>query len=90
MLRIELSKKAAKFLRRLPPKQAKQIARKLVALRQDPRPHDAKKLKGIQEETLRADVGEYRIIYRVAGDTLQVPLIGKRNDADVYRRLRRR
>ncbi|MHC1790907.1 type II toxin-antitoxin system RelE family toxin [Solidesulfovibrio sp.] len=34
----------------------------------------------------RTDVGEYRIIYRVEGDVLLVPLIGKRNDGDVYKR----
>ena len=28
----------------------------------------------------RADVGEYRIVYRVAQNVLIVPLIGKRND----------
>ena len=38
----------------------------------------------------RADIGEYRIIYRVAGDTLEVLLIGKRNDDEVYHRFSRR
>ena len=88
MLRINPSRQAQKFLRNLPPKQARQVANKLLALRQDPQPPDAKQLRG--HPYLRADVGEYRIIYRVEQDTLIVPLIGKRNDAEIYRRLRRR
>lgn len=93
MLKVELYRPAEKFLRALPPKQAGQVSSKIIALRQElatrgtSHPPDAKPLKGYPY--WRADVGEYRIIYRVEGDTLHVPLIGKRNDADVYRRLRR-
>ena len=36
----------------------------------------------------RADIGEYRIVYRVEGDCLKVALIGKRNDDEVYRQLK--
>ena len=37
---------------------------------------------------IRADAGEYRIVYDLAERSLRVMLIGKRNDAEVYRRLR--
>ena len=33
--------------------------------------------------------GEYRIVYRIDSDTLFVEIIGKRNDDEVYRQLRR-
>lgn len=36
----------------------------------------------------RADSGGYRLIYRVEGDVLKLTLVGKRNDAEVYQRLR--
>jgi mRNA interferase RelE/StbE len=88
MLRIDPSRQAQKFLRTLPPKQARQVANKILALRQHSQPPDAKQLRG--HPYWRADVGEYRIIYRVEQETLIVPLIGKRNDAEIYRRLRRR
>ena len=39
---------------------------------------------------MRADVGEYRIIYTVENDTLNVFVIGKRNDAEVYKKLKRK
>lgn len=87
MLRIDPSRQASKFLKRLTQKIGRQIAVKLQALRQDPYPPDAAELNGYP--CWREDVGEYRIIYRVDGDTLYVHLVGKRNDGDVYRRLLR-
>lgn len=86
MLRLLISKEALKFLDPLPPKQFRQITRKLFALLEDPRPHDTKELKGYP--FLRNDVGEYRIIYDVVNDTLRLILVGKRNDDEVYRRLK--
>ena len=38
----------------------------------------------------RIDVGEYRVIYDLDGDVVRIILIGKRNDDEVYRRLRRK
>jgi len=86
MLTIDLSKRAAKFLKSLPAKQGKQIAQTLMGLRKLPFPHDSKKLTGCQY--YRVDIGEYRIIYRV-DNCIIVLLIGKRNDDEVYRKLNR-
>ena len=41
-------------------------------------------------EYRRADVGEYRIVYRFDRDFIYVALIGKRNDSDIYKRLKRK
>jgi mRNA interferase RelE/StbE len=87
MLKIEYSRQAAKILRRLPPKHGRQLATKITALSRDPYPPDSAKLVGAPFR--RADVGEYRIIYDVEGETLRIVLVGKRNDAEVYRRLKR-
>lgn len=89
MLEIDLSRQAAKFLDRVPPKHGKQLAAKLSGLQENPLPHDSKLLKG-ETDLRRADAGEYRIIYRVQEQTLQVYLIGKRNDDEIYRMLRRK
>ena len=83
---VDLSRDAEKALRRLPPKHRAQVASKLLALRSDPRPADAKKLLGF--EFFRVTVGEYRIVYRHDARLVEVLLIEKR-DA-VYRVLRRR
>lgn len=37
----------------------------------------------------RLKIGEFRAIYRVNGDVIEVRLIGKRNDDDIYRALER-
>jgi len=85
MLKLLVSKKAQKFLDDLPPKQFRQILKKVFALLENPRPHDSEELRGYP--FLRNDVGEYRIIYDVQGDTLRLIVVGKRNDAEVYRHL---
>lgn len=89
MLTIDVSRRAEKFLRGLPAKHARQLAIKLQQLRIEPEPHDSAVLKGGSVPYRRADAGEYRIICRVEADVLQVVLVGKRNDDEAYRLLRR-
>lgn len=52
----------------------------------DPRPADAERLKGYDYH--RVTAGEYRVVYDVRDGVLRVIVIGKRNDDEVYRRLR--
>ncbi len=87
MLRLDASRRAQEFLERLPTKHKRQVVTKLANLLIDPRPPDSKLLQGYGYR--RVDVGEYRIIYSVEGNTVRVPLVGKRNDAEVYRQLAR-
>jgi mRNA interferase RelE/StbE len=91
MLKIEVSKTAAKFLKKLPPKHARQVAQKIQGLRESPEPHDSQPLRG-HPFYRRADIGEYRIVYYVStdGSTLLVDIVGKRNDDDVYKQLSRK
>ena len=85
-----LSRDARDFIEKVPHKHAKQILLRILGLCQDPQPPDSVQLKGSGEGYRRTDVGEYRIIYRVVADTLEIPLIGKRNDDEVYRRFSRK
>ena len=87
MLTLRLEHQADKFLAKLPPKQAGQIGRKLEGLLTNPFPSDSKQLKGSSYRG--TDIGEYRIIYRIEGNIFSVQLIGKRNDDEVYRKLKR-
>ena len=87
MLRLDLTKKTIAFLDKLPPKQFKQISKKIFSLMANPKPHDSKGLKGYPYR--RTDIGEYRIIYRVEEDVLKIALVGKRNDSAVYKKLAR-
>ncbi len=84
---IELSRRAIKFLKRLPAKQESQLVRRITELAQNPTAPDVRKMSGF--DCLRVDSGEYRIIYTLRGDNLFVWLVGKRNDDDIYRKLRR-
>jgi len=88
MLKIEISKRSAKFLSKLPPKQTRQLVTKIQELRSNPEPHDSQQLKGFAP-LRRADVGEYRIVYVVEGDVLKIALVGKRNDDEIYKQLKR-
>jgi len=87
MLRLDLAKQTIAFLDKLPPKQFKQVSKKIFSLMANPKPHDSKELKG--HPYRGTDIGEYRIIYRIEEDLLKVALVGKRNDSDVYRVLAR-
>lgn len=88
MLKIDLSKRAQKFLQQLPPKQVRQLTTKILELRTHPEPIDSSKLKGY-EHYRRADFGEYRIVYFVRDEVLMIVLVGKRNDDEIYRQLKR-
>ncbi len=88
MLTIRLSKRADKSLGKIPTKQAKQIAMRIMALADDPTAIQSVELKGYAPWR-RAKSGEYRIIYQIDGDTLLIALIGTRNDDEIYRLVER-
>ena len=48
MLRLDLTKKTIAFLDKLPPKQFKQVSKKIFSLMADPKPHDSRPLKNVQ------------------------------------------
>lgn len=89
MLMIALDSQASEFLKKLQPKQYKQVANAVFELAADPRPHDSGKLKGF-ENLYRKTCGEYRIVYRFTETTLYVDVIDNRNDDSVYRTLERK
>jgi mRNA interferase RelE/StbE len=88
MRSIVFTKQAEKFLRKLPKKQARQIAEKIQALLADPLSNDAKQLHGVF--LMRVDIAEYRIVYAYTETQIDVYVIGKRNDSEVYKILDRR
>jgi len=86
VLKLDITKQAIKFFRSLPAKQYRQVFNKILSLMEDPEPPDSSPLIGYPYR--RADIGEYRIIYRVEESSLKVALVGKRNDDEVYRQLK--
>lgn len=87
MLKIDITKSAGKFIKKLPPKQYRQVVGTILALRENPIPIDSKQLSGYGAYH-RVDMGEYRIVYRFDADTVYIAVVGKRNDNDVYRRFK--
>ena len=85
MLKIDITKSAGKFLKKLPPKQYRQVVSTILALRENPTPTDSKQLIGYPDY-YRVDIGEYRIVYRFDKDAVYIAIVGKRNDDEIYRR----
>lgn len=86
--RLVFSRDADKFLDALAPKQYKQIVSKILDLTQDPTLHDSQQLQGYDKR--RMDSGEFRIVYSYDDDIVTLEIVGKRNDDEVYRDLRRK
>jgi len=90
MAKLDGLKTVLDFLKGLQPKIAAQIAKKVLALNVDPLPNDSKQLIGCPGY-YRVDSGEYRIVYNFNPDEdlVEVILVGKRNDDEVYKKLER-
>lgn len=86
MTNIDLKPRAKRFIQTLPPKHQRQIKDYILSLQNNPQPHDSRPLIGYAPY-LRADTGEYRIIYRYESkkDLVTVVLVGKRNGDEIYR-----
>ena len=87
-MKLDLSKDVADFLGEFKePKKFRQVLTKILSMLKDPFPQDSVALKGYDGH--RVTVGEYRIVYRYdqSNDLLQIVVIGKRNDDEVYKRL---
>lgn len=83
MYKIILSKKAKKFIDKLPRNERERLAANIERL---PNGEDIKKLKG-HSDLLRLRVGNYRVIYTVDHGVLTVYVIDVDNRGDVYKRL---
>ena len=88
MVRLDLTNAALSFLEGLPGKQFKQVAGTMFGLLKNPEPQDSSALKGYPYR--RVDFGEYRIVYQVQDEDLQILVVGKRNDGEVYKKLARK
>lgn len=87
MLMLDITRQVRDFLNQLDSKRFRQVANKIFSLMENPTPADSKQLSGYPYR--RTDIGEYRIIYRVEVECIKVALVGKRNDDEIYRELRK-
>ena len=87
MLEIDISDDAKRFLISVPAKHAEQIIRRIEFLASNPNAQRSKLLEGFAP-LRRFRSGNYRIVYFTDGRFLRVPLVDKRNDDAIYRRLK--
>lgn len=83
---LRIDKSVRKQLADLQPKFFKQVMMKILLLGEQHRPQDCKKLEGY-EKAYRVDQCEYRILYTIEDNEVEVFRVGKRNDDEVYQNL---
>lgn len=85
--KVKIQKRAAKFLEKIPRKDALKILQVIDALSQDPRPRWIEKIKGVKTDLFRTSWGNYRIIYTIEDDILIVTVFDINARKDVYKKL---
>jgi mRNA interferase RelE/StbE len=83
---VILKPSVEKDLRSLPREVVKRVFKRIEMLKNDPLPHQSLKLSGA-EQLYRIRVGEYRIVFGVDKEHLQVTIHHVRHRRDVYRQL---
>ncbi len=81
---VELRPAAVRALRRLTPSDRRRIAARIDSLAMAPRPPGAKLLSG-PDRFYRVRVGDFRVIYQVKDEVLQVVVIRIGHRREVYR-----
>ena len=81
---VEISRSAEKQLRSLPRADQVRVARKMLALADDPFPRGVRKLSGY-DDVFRVRSGRYRILYSVSERTLVVAVLKVGHRGDAYR-----
>jgi mRNA interferase RelE/StbE len=84
--KVILKPSVEKDLRSLPREVVKRVFRRIEMLKDDPLPRQSLKLSGA-EQLYRIRVGEYRIVFGVDKEHLQVTIHHVRHRRDVYRQL---
>ena len=78
---IHLERRAERDLRQLPQNDIRRIDAMLRQLAENPRSVGVVKLSGRTDSGWRVRVGDYRILYRIEGDRVEVYRIKHRRDA---------
>lgn len=81
---ILIKESALKELENIPKKRLKRILNQIHSLAKNPRPHGCQKLSALEQYRIRQ--GDYRIIYSIQDDDLQVHIYKIGNRREVYRK----
>ena len=83
--KVQIKKKAIKYLCTLRKKDAERIFSAIENLALDPRPSGHKKLSG-EENAYRIRIGSYRVIYEIEDEALMVYVVKAGARGDVYKK----
>lgn len=87
MFSVRLDSQPERFLKKADKAILIRVCKKIDALKNEPIPHDAKRVVNRKEKTFRVRVGEYRILYVVYVEdcTILISRIDKRSRAYMKR-----
>lgn len=83
MYSVRILRRAMKDIANLPQDYARLISEHIDHLGANPRPPDAKKLKGTSDYSLR--VGVYRVLFDISDETRVVTIYRVKHRSDAYR-----
>jgi mRNA interferase RelE/StbE len=83
MYRLRVLPRALKDIAALPKDYARLVSQHIDRLAQEPRPPDAKKLRGTRDHSLR--VGTYRILYDIDDEARVVTVYRVKHRREAYR-----
>lgn len=84
MYKVDVGKKAKKFLSKLNAADQEMIVKRLRGLESNPRPYGHKKLQG-HKGLYRVRTGDYRIIYAIKDKQLLVLVVQIGHRREIYR-----
>jgi mRNA interferase RelE/StbE len=84
-MNLRMTKQALKACQGLDAKQYRQVVSAILALLTNPELHDSQQLRGATRGERRVHVGEFRVIYAITGETVEILVVGKRNGDEVYK-----
>jgi mRNA interferase RelE/StbE len=80
---IEIKRSAAKELAHIPSRDRGRVIARIQALANDPRPHDAERLSGLERYRMRQ--GDYRILHEVEDQVLRIIVVRVAHRREAYR-----
>jgi mRNA interferase RelE/StbE len=84
MFDVKLDKQPEKFLRDCEKRLFERITSKLKELKENPVPHDSKRIVGCEMPTFRIRIGKYRALYRLNYTTSTIVVVKIDNRERVY------
>jgi mRNA interferase RelE/StbE len=84
MYALLIKRCAERDLRRLPRGLFERVSERILALRDDPRPHGVRKLAGALEGW-RIRVGDHRILYQIDDEARTVTIVRVKHRREAYR-----